>query len=146
MRLNNRKGLTAMVDAMIFIVIMGLAVSAVFAFGGDEPAANDASSISDSIFSAKLKTCDLVETDDSRLIGMPDMVAFCILTGEGRVVSYIECILDSFMQRPGSYRMDIDYNGNTISVGSGDGYPVSGSVKEFAVTYGGTVKAELRLY
>ena len=146
MRLKDKKGLTAMVDAMIFIVIMGLAFSAMFAFGGGEPAANDASSISDNIFSAKLRTCDLVETDDSRLISVPDMVAFFILTGEGQVIDYIESVLDSLMKRPNSYSLDIDYQGSMISIGGGKGDPVSGSAKEFTVTYGGAIKADLRIY
>jgi hypothetical protein len=59
MRLKNRKGLTAMVDAMIFIVVIGLAVSAMFAFGGDEQKVNEASAVSENIFSAKLRTCDM---------------------------------------------------------------------------------------
>jgi len=146
MRLKNRKGLTAMVDAMIFIVIMGLAVSAMFAFGGGEPAANDASSISNNIFSAKLRICDFVETDDSRLVSVPDVVAFYIMTGEGRAADYIESVLDSLMKRPDSYRLDVEYQGSTISIGSGKGDPVSGSVKDFTVTYGGAIRADLRIY
>jgi len=146
MRLKNKKGLTAMVDAMIFIVIMGLAVSAMFAFNSNDSAANDASVISDSIFSAKLRTCDLVDMNESRIVGMPDMVAFYILTGEGKVAEYIESILDSLTQRPGSYCLDLTYHGSTVTIGSEKGDPVSGSVKEFTVTYGGTVRADLRLY
>ena len=36
MRLKNRRGMTAMVDAMIFIVVMGLAVTAMFAFSSGD--------------------------------------------------------------------------------------------------------------
>ena len=146
MRLKDNRGMTAMVDAMIFIVIMGLAISAMFAFSGGEPAANDASSISDSIFSSKLRTCDLVDTDDSGLIGMPDIAAFHILTGEGKAADYLGNILDSLLQRPNSYRLDIEYQGCTITIGSGDGDAVSGAVKEFAVTYGGSIRTELRIF
>ena len=146
MRLKNRKGLTAMVDGMIFIVIMGLAVSAMFAFGGNEPTANDASSVSNSIFSAKLRTCDLVDTDDSRLVSVSDVIAFYIMTGEGRAAEYIESVLDSLMKRPDSYRLDIEYQGSSISIGSGKGDPISGSVKDFTVTYGGSIRADLRIY
>ena len=146
MRLNDRKGMTAMVDAMIFIVIMGLAVSAIFAFGGEEPAANNASSISDSIFSAKLRTCDFIDTDDSGLVPMPDIAAFYILTGEGEAGDYIQSILDSLMQRPHSYSLEIGYKGSIISIGDGAGDPVSGSVKEYTVTYGGTIRTDLRIY
>jgi len=146
MRLKNRKGLTAMVDAMIFIVVMGLAVSAMFAFSGGDHSESDASSVIDGIFSAKLRACDITDTDDSRLISMPDMIAFCLLTNDKGVMEYLESVLDILMQRPGSYRLDIVYLDKTASAGSGRGDPVSGSVKEFTVTYGGTVKADLKIY
>jgi len=146
MRLKDKKGLTAMVDAMIFIVVIGLAVSAMFAFCSEDPVANDASSIIDSIFSAKLRTCDLVDTDDSRLISMTDMTAFYILTDEGRAMDYLESILDSLMQRPDSYCLDVTYQGKDVHIGSGKGDPVSGSVKEFTVTYGGAVRTHLKIY
>lgn len=146
MRLNNKRGLTAMVDAMIFIVVMGLAVAAIFAFSGDDHTPNDASSITDNIFSAKLKACDLVDTEESGLISIPDMVAFHIIISNGMVIDYIESILDSVMQRPDSYRLDVSYHGETISIGSGRGDPVSSSAKEFTVTYGGVIETYLSLY
>ena len=146
MRLKDRKGLTAMVDAMIFIVVMGLAVSAMFVFSGDHATANDASTVSDNIFSAKLRACDLVDTEDARLISVPDVIAFYFLTGEGNVIDYIESILDSLLKRPDSYRLELGYNDSTVTIGSGRGDPVSGSVKEFTVTYGGTIRVDLSFY
>ena len=146
MRLKNRRGMTAMVDAMIFIVVMGLAVSALFAFGGDDPIANDASSVTDTIFSAKLRACDLTDTGESRLVSIPDMAAFYIQTGVGNVMDYIKSILDSLTQRPDSYRLNICYLGCDVTVGTGKGDAVSASVKEFTVTYGGTITADLRIY
>jgi hypothetical protein len=138
--------MTAMVDAMIFIVIIGLAVTAMFSFSGNEPAVNDASSITENIFSAKLRVCDLIDSEESGLAGVPDMVAVFILSGEGTVIDYIRNILDSLMNRDGSYLMEIEYNGRTVSVGAGRGEPVSSSVKEFTVTYGGSIRTSLTLY
>ncbi|MCL1978879.1 MAG: hypothetical protein FWG60_01800 [Methanomassiliicoccaceae archaeon] len=146
MRLNNRRGITAMVDAMIFIIILGIAVSAMFSLSGGDLKENDASSISDIVFSSKLRACDLIDTEESGLISMPDIIAFRILTGEGCATEYIEGILDSLMKRPGSFSLDIDYQGNTIKIGSGKGDAISGSVKEYTVTYGGSVRADLRFY
>jgi len=146
MRVRNKKGLTAMVDAMIFIVILGLAASAMFAFNGDDPEPNDASSITDSIFSSKLRACDVIDTNDSRLIGMPDIAALCILTEDDNIKDYLGSILDSLLQRPGSYSLSIDYMGESVTIGSGKGEAVSGSVKEFIVTYGGTITVDLNIY
>ena len=142
----HRKGLTAMVDAMIFIVVIGLAVTAMFTLSSDGPAPNSASSITESIFSAKLKTCDLIETEESGLVSIPDLVAVYILTGEGNVMEYITDILDSITQRTNSYRLDITYQDLTVSIGKGKGDPVSGSVKEFTVTYGGSIRTDMRIY
>ena len=146
MRMKNKRGMTAMMDAMIFIVVMGMAVAAVFAFSGGESATNDASTITDSLFSAKLRTCDLIDTDETVLVSIPDMIAFYVLTNEGDVMDYLADILDSLMQRPDSYLLMIDYGGRTVSVGSGKGGPISGSVKEFTVTYGGMITTDLRIY
>ncbi|MCL2317565.1 MAG: hypothetical protein FWC44_04515 [Methanomassiliicoccaceae archaeon] len=142
----NNKGLTAMVDAMIFIVVLGLAVTAMFAFTVDDPAPNSASSISENIFTAKLKTCDLIETEESGLVSIPDMAAVYILTGEGTVMEYIQNVLDSVTQRSNSYRLDITYQDQTVSIGTGKGDPVCGSVKEYTVTYGGSIRTDLRIY
>ncbi|MCL1811601.1 MAG: hypothetical protein FWG41_05230 [Methanomassiliicoccaceae archaeon] len=146
MRLKEGRGMTAMVDAMIFIIVMGIAISALFAFTGDKPMGNDALSVSDNIFSAKLKVNDFIETDESGLIGMPDMAAFYILTGEGNALEYIQSILDSLTQRPGSYSLKMEYRGEAVTIGNGEGESVSGSVKEYAVTYGGTIRVDLRFY
>ncbi|MDR0309722.1 MAG: hypothetical protein LBH88_03070 [Candidatus Methanoplasma sp.] len=146
MQLKNRKGLTAMVDAMIFIVVIGLAVSAFFAFSGDESAPNDASAISDSIFSAKVRINDTVDTQETGLVSLPDMAAFHIMTGDGSVMDYIESIMESLMQRPDSYSLSIEYSDNTVTIGRDKGDAVSGSVKEYTVTYGGSIRVDLRLY
>jgi len=146
MRLKNRKGMTAMVDAMIFIVVMGLAVSAMFIFTSNEPAPDDASRIPDNIFTSKLRSCDVINTEESGLVNVSDMVAFYFLTGEGNIMRYIKSIMDSLMQRPDSYRLDISYKGYSISIGSGYGDVRSSYHKEYNVTYGGVVKADLMIY
>ena len=145
MRLKNN-GMTAMIDAMIFIVIMGLAVTAVFALDNAENGAYDASSISEGIFTAKMRTNDLIDAEDSALVGIPDLVAVYILTGRGEVMDYIKDILDSVSNREGSYLMTIEYQGRTVSVGTGKGEPLSSSVKEFTVTYGGAIRTSLSMY
>jgi hypothetical protein len=146
MRLKNKKGMTAMVDAMIFIVVMGMVVSVMFAFSGGEPVQDDTSAVSDSIFTSKLKVCDVLETDESGLVSVTDMSAFYILTGEGRIAEYIEDVLDSLFQRPDSYRVEISYLGGTVTVGNGKKDAVSSSHKEYTVTYGGTIEVDLRVY
>ena len=146
MHLKNKRGMTAMVDAMIFIVIIGLAVTAMFSFNNNEKGTNDASSMLESIFTAKIRTNDLIEADESGIVGIPDMVAVFILTGEGTVIDYIKEILDSAMQRDGAYYMEIEYQGRTVSIGTDKGDPISGSVKEFTVTYGGSIRTSLMLY
>ncbi|MCL2032597.1 MAG: hypothetical protein FWG96_04960 [Methanomassiliicoccaceae archaeon] len=146
MRLKNKKGMTAMVDAMIFVVVMGLAVSAIFAFSGGEPAPDDASAVCDGIFTAKLRTNDILETEETGLVSVTDMAAFYILTGEGTIIRYIESVLGSLLRKPDSYRLDISYQGSTVSIGNGAGDAVSSSHKEYVVTYGGSITADLRIY
>jgi hypothetical protein len=143
---SNRKGLTAMVDAMIFIVIIGLAVSAMFALSNNNLEANDASAVSDAVFTAKVRMCDMMDTEESRLVSIADMTAYYILTGKGNVMDYIQSILDSLMQRPGSYLLNLSYRDTTVTIGTGHGDMVSGYIRDFTVTYGGTITADLEIY
>lgn len=147
MHIRKRTGITAMVDAMIFIVVMGLAVTALCAYDDNENViSNEASSISEELFSSNLRMCDFIETDDTRLVSMPDMVVFGIITGETTILEHIGTILRSLTQRTDAFFLNAEYKGDSISIGNSGGVPISSSIKEYTVTYGGTVKVNLVLY
>lgn len=136
-----------MVDAIIFIMVMGLAVTALCAHSNtDGIDQTDASTISEELFSANLRMCDFVDTDETGLISMPDLMAFHIITGESTILEHVDAVLRSLTQRADAFFLNVEYNGDSISIGSDDGIPLSSSVKEYTVTYGGTVSVDLVLY
>lgn len=147
MHIKKKNGMTAMVDAMIFIVVIGIAVSAMCAhYGNGDPASNEASDISEKIFSAKFRFCDIVDTEETRLIGMPDAVAFHLLTGDSSVIDYLEDVFRSLTQRSDSFFFAAEYDGESFSFGNKTDNAVSSSIREYTVTYGGTVSIEIILY
>jgi hypothetical protein len=145
--MKNTKGLTAMVDAMIFIVIMGILVVAMFSIqNNEEYVMNEASEVSDQLFSAKMRISDVMDAEDSLIVPLTDLLAASIVTGESSVSEYVVSVLDSLTERPGAYRLNMSYRDVTVTLGTGDGPPISGCERSLTVTYGGTLVTELFLY
>jgi hypothetical protein len=145
--MRNKKGLTAMVDAMIFIVIMGILVAAMFSVSDNEDyTMNEASEVSDQLFSAKVRISDILEEQDSLVITITDLLAASIVIGDDSAPEYVKAILDSLTERPGAYRLNLSYRDTALTIGTGDGIPVSGCERELTVTYGGVLLTELFLY
>jgi hypothetical protein len=145
--MRNRKGLTAMVDAMIFMVIMGILVVAMFSISNDEEyVMNEASEVSDQLFSAKLRISDIMDEEDSLIVPLTDLLAASIIIKENSVSEYVRSVLDSLTERPGAYRLNLSYRDTTMTIGTGDGVPISGCERNLTVTYGGTLLTELLLY
>jgi len=146
MRIKNKKGMTAMIDAMIFIVVMGLAVAALCYIQSDNDNENDASDIVDRLFHSKMRIDDIMEEDDSKVMPLSDLVAASMIIGDGAAASYLRETMDCLMNRPGSYSMHIVYKGIETNIGSGEGVPVSSTSRDIIVLYGDTLHIELHLY
>jgi len=147
MHIKSKKGLTAMVDAMIFIIIMGLAVSALFYIQNETQTTDaDAKDILDNIFTAKIRTDDLIEDGDSKIVSLTDMVAVSLMTESKDAIDYIEEIMDRLTERPGSYSLHLEYKGIHLELGTGEGVPISTAIKDIVVLYGDILRVELALY
>ncbi|MCK9323058.1 MAG: hypothetical protein M0P07_03775 [Candidatus Methanomethylophilaceae archaeon] len=147
MYLKNKKGITAIVDAMIFIIIISLAVAALYANTGDEEfIMNDASDVSNQLLSSDFRISDLMNTNDSSVVSLTDLLAAAVVTGDSSITDYIVTVLDALTERPDSYLLNLKYSGKVISLGTGDGNPVSGYITNSTVTFGGTLTFELYLY
>lgn len=145
---NNRKGLTGIIDAMIFITIMSVVFSALYAYNINDvnnfdP---DASDISGEILSSKFCLDDIIDTDDSRLVSFTDLLAAATLTGDERTIAYLQLVLNSATGRSDSYRMTAIYGSNTFTIGIGEGMPRSSCTETTAVTYGGSMTTILELF
>lgn len=147
MHLKDRNGMTATVDVMIFIVILGFAATALYSVpDGDTAPYDESSELVNELFSSELRLSDIMDSDDTSVYTLPDMLAASMAAGDPSVGEYIKTVLDSSTGRPGSYRLDLDYGDIRTVVGDGDGTPVSVYSEDFAVTLGGTLRAELAVY
>jgi hypothetical protein len=146
MRIKSKKGMTAMIDAMIFIVVMGLAVAALCYIQDDRNSENDASDIVDRLFHSKMRIDDIIEENDSKVMPLSDLVAASMIIGDGAAASYLEETLDCLMNRPDSYSMRIVYKGIETNIGSGEGIPTSSTSRDIIVLYGDALHIELCLY
>jgi hypothetical protein len=145
---NNRKGLTGIIDAMIFITIMSVVFSALYAYNINDTDTFDidASDISNEILSSKFCLDDIIYTDDSRLVSFTDLLAAATLTGDERTIDYLRLVLNSATGRSDSYRMTVIYGNNTFTIGIGEGVPLSSCTETTAVTYGGSMTTILELF
>ncbi len=136
-----------MVDAMIFIVILGIVSTLYFSYDPDDGSpSNDASDISDKIFLTKLHINDLVDSNDTGLISISDLIVFQFSSDDQNIKEYLKNVLDSILQRSGSYCLELSYGDHHMTIGSEGGYPVSHCHREHTVTFGGTLVSELWIY
>lgn len=144
----NRRGFTGVVDAMFFIMLIGIAVALLSSAVPDapqEPEA-DASAFCDAAFRSKVTGEEFgMDTGDGRTYPVVDLTAASLSVGDGAAASYFGKLLDGVFERPGSYLMTLDFGGNAASVGSGGGREASGFSGDYASRYG-TLHVELHLY
>ena len=143
----DRRGITALADAMIFIVIMSMAFSALYLYEDDDvDVGNSASDITDAVFYSKMKLKDIMDTDDSKIVSITDLIAASMVTDNKSVFNYLEELMETVNGRPDSYRLTMTYGEKERCLGSGDGIPISGCTSEFTVKYGGTLIISLDVF
>lgn len=130
----DRKGTVAVMDAMLFIVILGLTVSAVFVHSPhDSDDGLSAERIHRELFSVELQASDVFEVKDSRLLCMDEILAVHIGTSEGNVPEIIFEMLRTMVPVSHGFFLDCIYDGSGLRIGDGSGAVVSEYRKEFIV-------------
>lgn len=145
----DRRGMTGIVDAMVFMAIMGLAFAGLYAYGAHDAGDDrDASAIVDCIMASALLTDDIAEAGESRIAGMADILAYATVTGDAGTVAYLEAVLDAAVGVPGGYLLTAGYDGHSLDAGDrhDSGRPTSVCKRTVPVTYGGDLTVELRLF
>ncbi len=142
----NRKGMLAMVDAMVFIVVIMMAAAAMVHTAADRGSSDaDAGDVLESVMSSKVRMSDLWEGGDGTLVKISDMVALDLVSGTECALGFAEKCLESFSKgRP--FLLKVSYGGAEAMIGSEGGRPASSAAMDFQVTTGGIVHAELVLY
>jgi len=142
----NGRGMTAIVDAMAFIMVMGIVISVAFNISNEDlEIGPDASKISETILYSTIRMTDLHADAEPTLIGISDLIAVSMRTGDDAVFDYIKNVLNAHLSDPARYRMDFEYGDMKMGLGSGFGIPLSESTMNVSIVYGGSLKVTLSL-
>ena len=140
----NRNGMTALVDAMAFLVIMLIVLSLSISHITPEEGRSSADGIMDVLISVEVRMSDLTDLDDDSKVRLTDLVAYDMVNGTGRSLSYVEEVMDSFARGSG-YRLMLEFGDLKVIIGCPDMEGSSGSVSDVFVSTGGTLHMDLVL-
>ena len=140
----NRNGMTALVDAMAFLVIMLIVLSLSISHITPEEGRSSADGIMDVLISVEVRMSDLTDLDDDSKVRLTDLVAYDMVNGTDRSLSYVEEVMDSFARGSG-YRLMLEFGDLKVIIGCPDIEGSSGSVSDVFVSTGGTLHMDLVL-
>ena len=140
----NRNGMTALVDAMAFLVIMLIVLSLSISHITPEEGRSSADGIMDVLISVEVRMSDLTDLDDDSKVRLTDLVAYDMVNGTDRSLSYMEEVMDSFARGSG-YRLMLEFGDLKVTIGCPDMEGSSGSVSDIFVSTGGTLHMDLVL-
>lgn len=140
----NRNGMTALVDAMAFLVIMLIVLSLSISHITPEEGRSSADDIMDVLISVEVRMSDLTDLDDDSKVRLTDLVAYDMVNGTDRSLSYVEEVMDSFARGSG-YRLMLEFGDLRVIIGCPDMEGSSGSVSDVFVSTGGTLHMDLVL-
>ena len=112
----NRKGIVAMFDAMIFIVLLTMAATWLFVFTSlEEPDEPMAKTVSDDIFSVEVRTCDLLYLNDTKVLPIDTLLAASMNSNQtGRTETYVSELLDQLIPALYGYEFTVEYGGHSM--------------------------------
>ncbi|MBQ8179532.1 MAG: hypothetical protein IJ026_03685 [Candidatus Methanomethylophilaceae archaeon] len=139
----NRRGLVSLVDAMLFLLIVSLALSVpLYLDAGGDPVDADPSTMLDDLCGARMRMSDLYPGGDGSLLPLTDMLAMDVVTGTDAALSYAGSYLDE-VTGVSPYRLTLGYGDLSVVIGDEVPEPVSGASAEVPVTAGGRLRMTL---
>jgi len=142
----DKKGMAAMIDAFMFITIIGLIAAGMFAYSHGAVEDTVAKDAYDSFFDIKLRTNDVFDGTDTQPVGICDLVAAYMMTGNGDILGYAENALRSIISPVHGYSMTFEYNGRTLTIGDGGNVLTSRYSSEMTISDGKIMRASLSIY
>lgn len=145
----DRKGIIAMFDAMVFIILLTAAATWLFVFtsveGPEEPMAKK---VSDDIYSVELSTCDLMYLEDTKILPMDTLVAAAMNTDRTeKVRTYLSELLEQLIPAVHGYELTLEYNGHSLYLSRMSDRPLTSEyADERAIDGAGTLVSVLRIY
>lgn len=141
----NRKGVSCMFDACVFMVIILLAISFILSDVGRPPVPEGTDEVMDTISSVRMGMDALSESEAGDILPLTDMLAYAVVTGDQGPLDLVSMIM---MERfPGhEYTVDVWFEGMHTSAGEEGGNILSSSDRSFKVSVGGDVRVRICLF
>ena len=115
---NDRRGMTAFMDAIVFILVIMVALSVTINhISGDDGDYPNASVLMDAVYSTTVLSSDISSMEYDVRTGLVDMVAYSLVSGDEGPLEYLSVLMDSHCRGHG-YLMEIHYDGSTREIGS----------------------------
>ncbi|MBR4202451.1 MAG: hypothetical protein IKQ93_02640 [Candidatus Methanomethylophilaceae archaeon] len=138
----NRQGMTAFADAMIFMVVIMMAISVTASLHHHDESMDIGPDVFLSyIGDTEVRLSDLTDIEDDSLVYLPDLMALS-LTADTDVEEYLETLLDSAFGSD-RYRLVMVYEGQTGVIGSEHTFFTAQYSKTISVSIGGSIYIDL---
>ena len=145
----DRKGAIAMFDALVFLFLLGMVATWLFAFGGImEPEEPMAKTVSDDIFSMEVRTCDLMYLDDTKILPIETLISADMNSGGcGKLDPFLSATLEELIPEMYGYEFILEYGGHVIRYWrSSDRTLSSEYIEEHQIDGAGVLISTLRIY
>jgi len=140
-----RKGMVAVMDAMLFIVILGLAVSAIFVYTADPGEEPLAERIHRDVFATELRVNDVFDVNDSRVVPVDYIIAAHLSSGEGDIEQYLYDLLRAMVPIPHGFELTCEFRGSVMTISEGGEIPSSTCSSERTVA-GEVLRTSLKIF
>jgi hypothetical protein len=113
-----KKGMASVMDAMLFITVLGIAASVIFVHIPAEPQEVSAKDVHDDLFRIELKVSDVFDIDDDRVMPLQDLLVAQLISGKGNVSDHILSVLEN--KTAGQFIFVSSCEGGTLNIMSDD--------------------------
>ena len=113
----DRRGIVAMFDAIIFVVLLTMAATWLFVFTSlEEPEEPMAKTVSDDIFSVEVRTCDLLYLNDTKILPLDTLLAASMNSNQtGKAHTYLSELIDQLIPAVYGYDFTVEYKGHSMN-------------------------------
>ncbi len=114
--IKNKKGVIALIDAMIFLVLIAVIGTSLFAYSAINDSTEPmAKTVCDDLFSMELHACDVYDTEDTQIYPVSVLLAANMNTkNESYVNDYVSKILDELIPKIYGFDMELKFNNNVV--------------------------------
>lgn len=144
----NRKGMVAIMDAMIFVVLLTFVSLALLDFDTEEEEIStmDASDICEYVLSTDMTSSGLVPDMGNANYTMADAIAYATVNGSDRIMEEARTMIDGLTMGKYGYCITFTCNGHTESIGEINGVSGSSYSGTWTVTGGKDLVVEMWIH